>query len=173
MGRNCPKGLTLRTLEWKRCKDRFTLDLIQNQSSKNVELTWDYGMQKLKPENFCLNFEEDSKLSATICDVPNDAAKFKFYPHLMLCSDFFIFLTILIYVIYRKKLIRSYYHKIMLNFAAMMFISFFILALNQFNSYVESAPGLCMFFGFLQQYCFLAAFTFMTVMSVEIMKQIK
>ena len=152
--------------------DRFTLNLTEGPD-KSVELIWNYGANKLKPEDFCLNFEADNQLSANICDLEKSAQKFDFYPYLLLISDFFIFLTILIYTVYRKKLIRSFYHKIMLNFAAMMFISFLTLALNQFDSYVKDAPGLCKFFGFVQQYSFLAAFTFMTVMSIEMMKQIK
>ena len=171
MERKCPEGYKSRTL-WKKCKDRFTLDLIQGQN-KSVELTWNHGNNTLKPEDFCLNFEEDNQLSANICDIDKSSQKFSFYPILLLISNFFIFLTILIYTVYRKKLIRSYYHKIMLNFAGLMFMAFLTLALNQFDSYVNDAPGLCQFFGFAQQYAFLAAFTFMTVMSIEIMKQIR
>mgnify|MGYP001164296460 FL=1 len=37
------------------------------------------------------------------------------------------------------------------------------------KTFVIDAPGLCVFFGFVQQYFFLAAFAFMTIMSFEIM----
>lgn len=167
--RRCEEGYKTRSLEWKRCKDRFSLDLVQS----SVYLTYDFGNKTLAPDQFCINFEDQGQLSASICDKDPTMNKYSFYPFILLVSCFFLFLTILIYIVYRKKLLTSFYKKIMLNFTGMMLVSFLTLAINQFKSYDQDAPVLCVFFGFAQQYCFLAAFAFMTVMSCEIMRQIK
>ena len=171
--KSCPSTHTrMEYLKQDKCKQRFELDM--DPISKQVNLKYDHARQTLGPKEFCLHFEENkTAVSAQYCtDKQSENTKFDFYPWILVTSCFFLLLTILVYLTFYKKLMTTYYTKIMINFTAMMFLAFFILAINQFHAFVEDAPGLCVFFGFLQQYSFLTAFALMTVMSLEIMLQI-
>ena len=166
----CGIGKKMDYLTMDKCTQRFDLDM--NPSSKEVSLMHMYGQQTLGPNDFCLYFEENDQLSAKYCVEKKSMAKFSFYPILLVTSCVFLLLTIAIYLWFYKKLITTYYTRIMMNFAGMMFLAFLILAINQLHSFAIEDPGICITFGFVQQYAFLSAFALMTVMSTEVMLQI-
>merc|ERR1712141_344391 len=54
-----------------------------------------------------------------------------------------------------------------------MGIAFLILSINQIVNLNETSHALCVFTAVIQMFSFLAAFTFMTIMSVETYKRIR
>ena len=161
--KTCTNDEKLNNLNTNKCSERLTLE------KKGNEISLNYGDTILGQDDYCLIYQEDGQLTAQICQEDQEKVKFKFYPIVQVTSCFFLFLTIVIYLYHYKRLVTSSYTVFMLNFATMLFLALLILAINQLKTFVTDAPGLCVFFGFVQQYFFLAAFAFMTLMSLEIM----
>jgi len=103
--------------------------------------------------------------------------KFEFYPYILFLSIFCLFATIVVYLLFPALL--SHYSKIMINFAFSLLLAFFVLIAIQkpkwflMNEEKEFPRLPCRLLGHLNQFFFLAAFTWMTVMSYEIFKQLK
>jgi len=97
--------------------------------------------------------------------------KFSFYFIILSISITCLLITILVYVVFHKALLRSSYNKIMLNFATSLLLAFLILVINQ-NHGSDFSKICCTILGHFNQFFFLATFTWMTIMSYEIFKQI-
>jgi len=108
---------------------------------------------------------------------PTEKIKFEFYPYILFLSIFCLFATIVVYLLFPALL--SHYSKIMINFAFSLLLAFFVLIAIQkpkwflMNEENEFPRLPCRILGHLNQFFFLAAFTWMTVMSYEIFKQLK
>ena len=100
-----------------------------------------------------------------------EKTKFSFYFIILSISITCLILTILVYVIFHKALLKTSYNKIMLNFATSLFLAFLILVINM-NHSNDFSKLCCTILGHFNQFFFLATFTWMTIMSYEIFKQI-
>jgi len=109
----------------------------------------------------------------------SEKIKFKFYPFILLLSIICLLATIIVYLLFPALL--SHYSKIMINFALCLLLAFFVLTAIQkpqwfrflLNGEKEFPRTPCRILGHLNQYFFLSAFTWMTIMSYEIFKQLK
>eukprot|EP00092_Neocalanus_flemingeri_P013361 GFUD01014405.1.p1 GENE.GFUD01014405.1~~GFUD01014405.1.p1 ORF type:complete len:735 (+),score=104.42 GFUD01014405.1:71-2275(+) len=107
----------------------------------------------------------------------SEKIKFEFYPYILLLSVFCLCITIIVYLLFPALI--SQYSKIMINFALCLLIAFLVLTAIQkpkwflLNGEKEFSRIACRVLGHLNQYFFLCAFTWMTIMSYEIFKQLK
>ena len=98
-------------------------------------------------------------------------AKFSFYFIILSISITCLIITVLVYTFFRDALLRSSYNKIMINFACSLLLAFLTLVILQMHGSGFSKFG-CTILGHFNQFFFLATFTWMTIMSYEIFKQI-
>ena len=127
-----------------------------------------------------------------VCTRKNDDAKFNFYPYILLTSAFFLLLVVIVYAVFPKVRYNNS-QRLRLHFAANMLAAFVILITNQLTDIgnmnmvacqvfgtdmkraEDTVRALIFFFifvhfftsGFLQQFFFLVAFTFMTLICVN------
>ena len=115
---------------------------------------------------FCLDFHQDRTISAVACTRVEGFNKFSFYPYILLVSAFFLLLTVAVYTAY-PKLLYNNTQRLRRHFAANMLLAFVILSVNQFTVLREASVPLCVASAHLQQFFFLAAFSFMTIICVD------
>ena len=102
--------------------------------------------------------------------------QFRFYPYLLMTSVGCLVITISIYLLFPPLI--NHYSKIMLNFSFSLLLAFIVLVVVQkpllfgLNS-VEPDSFVCKLLGHLNQFSFLSAFMWMTIMSKEIYSQLK
>ena len=108
-------------------------------------------------------------------DNNNQSRQLSFYPYLLLASVGCLTTTVLVYLLFPP--LMNHYSKIMLNFSFSLLLAFLVLAATQkpelfgFSSSDYDTLS-CRLIGHLNQFFFLAAFTWMTIMSSEIYCQL-
>lgn len=115
-----------------------------------------------------------------------------YYPKILIFSCCCLALTLLVYTVVPNvtKKDSGTYPRLMIQYTMNLFLAFTILAINQETSFNASFPGLCYMFGkpfktpyntliryffpaLCIQYFMLVAFGFMSMMSYELLEQIK
>ena len=128
-----------------RCNDQFIIESGNLGSENNLELRIIKTDQKFS--GFCLNVNNDLTYSARVCRKSSSRlSKFKFYPYILIISNIFLLATFVIYVMYRKTLLR-HYTKLMLHLCGTLFAAFLVLAINQFYHFANHYITLCRMFG--------------------------
>ena len=108
-------------------------------------------------------------------DTNNQSMQLSFYPYLLLASVGCLTTTVLVYLLFPP--LMNHYSKIMLNFSSSLLLAFLVLAATQKPELFGFSPSdydtlSCRLLGHLNQFFFLAAFTWMTIMSSEIYCQL-
>ena len=117
----------------------------------------------------------DYMVQGCLPDTPVPSDKLRFYPYLLLSSVGCLTTTVLVYLLFPP--LMNHYSKIMLNFSLSLLLAFLVLTAIQrpdmFGlSTTEYNTVSCRLLGHLNQFFFLAAFTWMTIMSREIYSQL-
>ena len=94
------------------------------------------------------------------------------YPVISTISMFCLLATIAVYTTWRTALLRSEYNKIMMNLAASLLLAFLTLVVMQLLDSQELTMSLCTGLTLTNQFAFLSAFSHLTLMSINIGRQI-
>ena len=169
---SCPDGHIVKILKKEeKCLDDFAISINADgeQRTEVPELT----STRIKggTKRFCSYFTFDQERNETllqpqICIPDPSMTKFSFYPYILITSAVFLLLTYAVYTIWDKLL--NPYTRLMRHFVLNLAAAFIIFGVNQFTLLSDVSMFLCKFSGFAKQYLFLAAFSFMTSMSVQL-----
>ena len=100
------------------------------------------------------------------------SSRYILYPVVSCVSMTCLLATIAVYTTWRQALLRSEYNKIMLNFAASLLLAFLSLVLMQLLDSSKLTVPVCTALTLINQFSFLAAFCHLTLMSLNIFRQI-
>nr|XP_040579384.1 G-protein coupled receptor Mth2-like isoform X1 [Lepeophtheirus salmonis] len=155
-----------------KCYQSFYLE---SSKENGTYLTIDIDGSNHYVNEYCVYITEEKKFMGNVCREVIGKAKFNFfryYPIILIGSAFFLFLTILIYSVYGKKLL-NHYTRLMRHFTVGLFVAFTVLSFNQLFAFMSISLLICQIVGYIQQFSFLVSFTFMTLMSSEIFMKMK
>ncbi|XP_023338127.1 G-protein coupled receptor Mth2 isoform X2 [Eurytemora carolleeae] len=155
------------------CLDKFILDV--NSSSLYLparNTTLHYGEFCLAPRNPG-NRKGGLFLQANMLLEESSGKVQKYQAYILLISVVCLIITIIVYSVLPVML--NNYFKIMLNFAISMLAGFLSLTAVKMKPWFahEYSVATCKFLGYFNQFFLIAMFTWMTMMSYEIFKQIK
>ncbi len=124
------------------------------------------------PQEYCLErfigADNASRLAAVVCEAEDDKCEFKFslYPALMSLSCVALLLTISVYALVPQ--LRNVPGKIVMSLSLSLFAAFFILIVENVVEATNLPYAVCVALAVFMQYFFLAAFTWMFLMSFDI-----
>ena len=88
-----------------------------------------------------------------------------------LLSSILLLITLVIYFVYPALL--NYGTRLQRHFAANMFIAFVVISINQIQAFNVHYPGLCILFGYILHFEFIATYMFMTLICFSTYRHIK